>query len=336
MKICLLLSLIPLLFWAASAAAEFTENNLIVVNDPSAMSAGVDSLDEFSPDGGLVCTLVPQSLNIKGMRRVIYDPYSDHVFYSISSWSDQVFEIREIDSRGNLMATYSHADFNSGNISMAVGAGGDLFIANGSCIFVKEAGTSTVTPLFDLPYTGIGDLEMDSRGNLYLSDPFISDVVYLISPEGNVTVAADSSDGVTNPYGIAVDQQDDLYVACNSGSGTYILKKSQGTASVFSQVSMPYGILDMTVDGQNRLFVANRENDTILVFDSQGNAELFADAKDGLRVPSSLCFILPQFGCIQNYDGDADADGKDLAEYALKYNPACLDKFAGRYGNPAT
>lgn len=156
MKLCLCLGLVLVFIWTAYAVAGFTENNLIVVNDPSAMSAGMDSLDEFSPDGALV----------------------------------------------------------------------------------------------------------------------------------------------------------------------------------FSQASMPYGILYMTLNGQNRLFVANRENDTILVFDSDGNAQLFADASDGLRVPSSMSFILPESVCIKDFDTDTDVDGVDLREYVLRFDGACLDEFAGNFGNP--
>lgn len=326
------LCLILVLALPLAAAAGFVENNLIVVNDPSAMSAGVDFLDEFGPDGTRVTTLVPPSLNIKGMRRVVHDPHTGHVLYSISSWGDQIFEIREIDWEGSLAATYTHEDFTSGNICLAVGRNGDLFIANGDTIFVKPAGSATVTPLFPLPYTGIGDLEMDSQKNLYLSDPFISDVVYLISPDGIVSIAADSSDGVTNPYGIAVDQQDSLFIACNSHSGTYIVKKSRGSARIFSRASMSYGILDMTVDGQNRLFAANRETDTIWVFDSDGNAEVFADGSDGLKVPSSMAFILPKPVCPKDFDEDGDVDGQDLAGFILWTTGTCLSEMAGAFG----
>lgn len=328
MKFCLIL----ILAFPLAAAAGFVENNLIVVNDPSAMSAGVDFLDEFGPEGIRVTNLVPPSLNIKGMRRVVHDPHTGHVLYSISSWGDQIFEIREIDSEGSLVETYTHADFNSGNISLVVGHNGDLFIANGEYIFVKPAGSATVTPLFDLPYTGIGDLEIDSQGNLYLSDPFISDVVYLISPDGIVSIAADSTDGVTSPYGIAVDQQDNLYIACNLHSGTYIVKKSRGTARVFSNESMPYGILDLTVDGRNRLFAANRETDTILVFDSDGNAEVFADGSDGLKVPSSMAFVLPKHFCPKDFDEDGDVDGQDLAGFIHWTTGTCLGEMAGGFG----
>ncbi len=80
------------------------------------------------------------------------------------------------------METHTHPDFGSGNISMVFDRDGNLHIANDGFIYLKEAGELDIVKRFVLPYTGIGDLEIDSAGNLYLSDPFINDTVYCLLP----------------------------------------------------------------------------------------------------------------------------------------------------------
>lgn len=324
----ILITLLPLSAWA-----EFSRGNLIVVNDPSAMSAGVDFLAEFDPSGTLATVLVSQNLGITGMRRVAYDPVSGHLFYSISSWPDQVFEIREIDESGSLVATFARPDFDSGNISLAFSRNGDLFIANGGFIYVKESGQSDIIRLFTLPYTGIGDLEIDHWGNLFLSDPFINDVVYKIFPNGSVIVYADKSDGLVRPYGLAVDRSGNLFIANNTWPNSSIVKMAaNGQAEVFTTDHVSQGILDMAFDESGMLFVSNRENDTIHQYDQNGTATLFADGASGLKVPSSLAFIIPASTCRPDKDGDGDTDGLDLAQFAVGFDAGCMEIIASSFG----
>ena len=117
--------LFPGILWA-----DFTEGNLFVVNQPSSGSAGYDFILEFSPQGSNLGTLIPQSLHILGMRDLAFDPVSGHLFYTVSSWTEQIFEIREIDENGILVHTYTHSDFGSGNIELVFDRAGNLFVAN--------------------------------------------------------------------------------------------------------------------------------------------------------------------------------------------------------------
>lgn len=329
------LAAIILCLLIVSKAVAISEGNLVVVNEPSAMSAGADSLVELDPSGTLVETPVPEYMGITGMRRVVFDANSGNVFYSVSSWPDQVFEIREIDPSGDLVETYSHPDFDSGNISMAVDKrNGDLYIANGSYIYRKEAGQAEIVPVCLLPYTGIGDLEIDSRGNLYLSDPFINDVVYKVFVDGTIEIYADITDGIENPYGLAVDTNGNLFVANNLHSGATIIKiDPDHQVSVFTSQNVEHGILDMTFDSQQMLFAANREQNTIYMYDTTGNGVLFADSEDGLHVPSSMAFVIFKADFDADTDSDGDVDGSDVYQFARTFDAAGLPIFCAAYGS---
>ncbi len=315
--------------------ADFTQDHLIVINSPSAMSAGMDSLIELMPDGTHSQVLVPQSNNITGMSRTVYDPVSDHIFYSISSWPNQIFEVREIDSSGNWIATHAHPEFSSGNISMIMDQAGNLFIANNGRIFVKRSGQADIIVLFVLPYTGVGDLETDQEGNLFLSDPFICDCIYKISPDGSTTTFADPSDGLDSPYGLAVSPSGDLYVGNYTSYGPSIIKVTpDGTSSTFSTQNVRQGVIEMTFGPDLRLYAANREYDTIHVFEADGGSTLFADKTDGLNVPSSMTFITAHSTCPTDADADADndVDGVDLAAFAINFEDSCIESFAIAFG----
>jgi hypothetical protein len=317
-----------------AAHAEFAADHLFVVNEPSSGSAGNDFMVEFDPDGTLLSTLISQNQHIIGMRRVAFDAVSGHLFYSVSSWSDQIFEIREIDSSGALIETYTNFDFGSGNISFVFDRQGKLYIANDGTIFVKEAGESEIVRLFTLPYTGIGDLEIDSVGNLYLSDPFVNDTVYKIFPDGSVIAYVDSSDGIDNPYGLAVDENDNLYVANSSDANPAIVKVTpDGQPTVFASADVQAGILDMTFDDHQILYVSNRSQETIQTFDANGNAALFADSGDGLNYPSSMAFIVSKPSCNLDIEPDGDLDGTDLFDFANNFDSGCLAQFVGAYGS---
>ena len=314
--------------------ADFEVDNLFIVNEPSSGSAGNDFIVEFDPEGAFWGTLIPQEQNITGMRRVAFDSVSGHLFYSVSSWSDQIFEIREVDSSGALVNTYTHADFGSGNISFVFDDAGALHIANNGYIFIKQPEETEIERLFELPYTGIGDLEIDSAGNLYLSDPFINDTVYKIFPDGTVISFVDSADGIDNPYGLAVDGNDNLYVANSVYNDAAIIKVTpDAQASVFADGDVQAGILDMTVDSQQLLYASNRSLETIQVFDADGTPSLFADAEDGLDEPSSMAFITNRSSCSTDIEPDGDVDGMDLADFTARFDSSCLADFAGAYGS---
>jgi len=90
------------------------------------------------------------------------------------------------------------------------------------------------------------------------------------------TVFADASEGVTRPWGLAVDSSGNLYVA-NAGNDTIERFNMNGIGTVFANaskgVSTPTGL---GFDSSGNLYVANQGNNTIERFDSNGNQSGFA------------------------------------------------------------
>ena len=322
--------LFPTILWA-----DFTEGNLFVVNEPSSVSAGYDFILEFSPEGDQLDTLIPKTLNILGMSDLAFDPVSEHFFYTVNNWNPKIFEIREVDKNGTLLHTYTHSEFGSGNIELVFDREGNLFIANDDFIYKKEVGNPDIIQLFELPYTGIGDLEMDRHGNLYLSDPFLNDIVYKITPDGTATTFADGSDGLQHPYGLAMDGEGNLYVANThpSAPATIVRVDPLGNAALFAgDISFQPIIIDMAIDVDGVLYASCRFDNTILKFDPHGSWTTFADSEDGLLNPSSMAFIIFPSACRTDFDGDNDVDGSDLASFAAAFDKDCLEIFAEKFG----
>ena len=352
MKRMFLVSLVWILSitFTSPAAADFSPGNLFIVNTPSSRSAGFDTIDQFTPEGIYVDTLIGPEQEIKGIRDLVYDSATDHLLYSVNNWTPMVFEIREIDASGSLIQTYTHDDFGSGNIEMVFGPDHTLYIANSGHVYRRGPGETQLTQFCDLPINpatshpiGIGDLEIDSQGNLYLSDFAINYNVYRIYPDGSVEIFADQEDGLYEPYGIAMDDQDNLY-ACNShGSNHAIVKISpEGEGEIFvSHGQLSATAHDLAFDDQGFLLAACRNAHDVFRIDPEGNivdaegnidpdGNPFLDEADGLSDPASIVQI--PFPCQVDVDGDTDVDGSDLFLFMGSYDPACLNNFSTAFG----
>ena len=109
---------------------------------------------------------------------------------------------------------------------------------------------------------------VDGNGSVYISYYFSGDVVQL-SPTGNgdygaaVTVAS----GLNHPYGLAIDQSGNIFIALSgdqtSGNGTVVKATPVGNGSwttpttVVSGLTLPKGI---AVDGSGNLYIADSGN----------------------------------------------------------------------------
>ena len=335
MKKGLFLSLILTLSGVVEATAQFPPQTFYVLNEPSChYGAGPDFIDQYALGGENLSRLIPLELCVEGMSDLAFDPLTGNLLYSVSHYSNQTFEIREIDSSGTQVRTYTHENFGSGNISMVFGRDNTLYIANDGSIFRRLPGQAEIQWFCALPYTGIGDLEIDSQGNLYLSDPFVNDVIYRILPDGTVETFADDADGVKQPYGLAMDAEDNLYVGNSYYWEPAIIKiNPAGEGEVFASGGLlEPSILDLAFDDQGNLLAACRNTHKIIRYDSEANDALFADETAGLYFPASM--VLIPFPCGPDFDDDADVDGSDLVRLAgAALNPQCLGSFSLAFGS---
>jgi len=185
-------------------------------------------------------------------------------------------------------------------LGIAIDGGGNLYIAdNGNDSIRKLAPGGTVTNLAGTSGNGFADgsgtaarffvpsgVAVDASGNVYVADE-LNDTIRKITPAGAVTTIAGSpgdaaaADGTGSaarffqPFGIAVDSSDNLYVS-DAGNSTIrkiapggVVTTLAGTAGMAgyadgtgsaARFKIPLGV---AVDGNGNVYVAEQGNFTI-------------------------------------------------------------------------
>jgi sugar lactone lactonase YvrE len=158
------------------------------------------------------------------------------------------------------------------------------------------ANGSGSSAMFDLPY----GLAIDKQGNVYVADSG-NNKIRKITPNGEVSTIAGSSKGFANgsgssakfnnPYGLAIDEQDNLYV---SDMGNHKIRKitSNGVVSTLAgstigfsngssssaKFNNPSGV---AVDGQGNVYVADFVNHKIRKINPNGEVTTLAGSSKG-------------------------------------------------------
>jgi hypothetical protein len=104
-------------------------------------------------------------------------------------------------------------------------------------------------------------------------------------------LVADATKGLNGPFGLAIDNDDNIFVANNPPSApAFILKfDPSGTPSPFAaDISFQPSIRSMTFDQHGYLYASLAEDNKILKFDKAGNFSVFAEASNGLNFPYSI------------------------------------------------
>jgi len=270
----------------AFAAEGAGGSRLFVLNAPSTGSAGFDSILTFDPsgDGGI---LFGAHNRILGARTVVCGPVEPrHILLPVTNFSLGIDSVLEIDSTGQVInVTPGLGGPAGGGSRFAFDAAGNTYVAALSTIFKNG------TPFAAIPVPGgVGDLAIDSRGNIYVSYPF-SEKIFRVDPSGLVTVFAESGvNGLKTPFGLAVDSADNLLVASNPPSAPGVILKftPAGTSTVFaSNITFQPGIRSLAFhDGV--LYVPLSTDNQILAFDSTGHSTVFADDTDGVNAPVAI------------------------------------------------
>lgn len=183
----------------------------------------------------------------------------------------------DVDHRGNVWAVERCAGTACTGRTEA-----PLFVFNSSGDLVKSLGAG----MFVSPH-GIG---VDSDGNMWVTDYMAADgkgqQVFKLSPEGKVLmtlgtagVAGDGPDTLNGPSDVAIAPNGDIYVGDGHGGMTNarIVKFSKDGKFIKAwgkkgtgpgEFETPHSL---AIDSRGRLFVGDRGNNRIQIFDSEGN-----------------------------------------------------------------
>jgi len=240
---------------------------------------------------------------IVGMSDLVLVPGSGNLFYSVSDWGSQVFEIREVDAGGSLQRTLPMPTGGGGNIAMAFDHLGTLYVAYDTAIYRMPAGEGTLTPWVDITGWGIGEIDLDRRGNLYLTDPHVLEGVARFAPDGSHCTLAGKEEGLKSPYGLTVLANDDVYVG-GVDPETYSCRihkiDAAGTVTLAAdEVAPPGGVvrgLDTDAAGQLYATVEGAEAG-LLKINSDGSHQSLAGAAQGLSYPARVATVSTPYPC---------------------------------------
>ena len=232
-----------------------------------------------------------------------------------------------LDPRGNLFV----ADLGNSRVRRIAPDGSITTIAGGGKVpagGVNEGSLGTVVAL-----NAPRNLAMDSAGNLYISD-FGAHRVYRLDPGGSLTTAAGTGvagfggDGgaaysaqLAYPAGLAVDQQNNLYIA---DSGNHLIRKvARGLITSYVRAATPTGL---AVDGTGTLYIADASGAQVLAVPLAGkssalplSAQDLAFSQDGNLYVSSGTLVrrVSPSGAITLAAGGGDTAHGDQADAKL-------------------
>jgi DNA-binding beta-propeller fold protein YncE len=136
----------------------------------------------------------------------------------------------------------------------------------------------------------VNSLAFDSHGNLYAAiaqsigsgGGFVyGNLIEKFDPQGHATVFA--SAGLGNPYSLAFDRADNLYVA-NGASNNIMKFDPQGQASIFATTGGTNATMGLAFDSRGTLYGAFGGISQIVKFDALGNQTKFADLSSTYRI----------------------------------------------------
>jgi hypothetical protein len=278
----------------ADSLATLNHRDFFVLNSPSTESSGFDSILTFDLSGHS-SVFFSASHKLIGLNDIACSSSArPRLVVAHTDFAENISELLELSASGRIVNRIPFGSPSQGGIAVAFDDAGNFYAAQGTTVF-KNGVLFTNLP----PGSEVGKLVADSKGLLYLSQPVTSNVVR-IDALGHVTIFADATKGLNGPYGLAVDGDDNIYVANNPPSApAFILKFSpSGVPSSFAAgISSQPNIRGMTFDLERNGRINERDRDLyaalgaeneILRFDATGISSLFADASDGLDFPVSI------------------------------------------------
>jgi hypothetical protein len=278
----------------ADASTWRTHLSLFVLNSPSTVSLGSDSILTFDSFGHS-SVFFSAAHNLQGLRDIACSGNGPiRLVVSHNDFSENVSELLELDPSGRIVRRTPFGTPGDGGSALVFDGSGNFYAARTTAVYKNGVLFTSLSGSSE-----IGKMVADRRGRLYITQPTTSQVLR-VDGLGNVTVFADSTKGVNTPYGVAVDGDDSIYVANNPPSApAFILKfdrsgiPSSFAADISYQPDIRGMTLDLKRDGQineedRDPYAALGAENEILRFDAAGISNIFADASDRLDYPVSI------------------------------------------------
>ncbi|MCB0563517.1 MAG: hypothetical protein KDD01_03995 [Phaeodactylibacter sp.] len=178
----------------------------------------------------------------------------------------------EFDASGGVkLGPDGHLYIGNFGASLSQGSGSQVWQLNLETLELEVFATGLV---------GASGNAFDSQGNFFQSNIGGSSISR-ITPDGQVSTFV--SQGISAPVGIAIDEQDNLYV-CNCGgpfANTIRKVTPEGVSTQFAGgniFSCPNGI---TIDQEGNLYVSNFNNSNVIRVTPEGQASIFAIVPGG-------------------------------------------------------
>jgi hypothetical protein len=265
-----------------------TRERLIVLNAPSTISQGFDSVLAFTlrGKGAVMLGAEQERLGLSDIACRSTKPF--HVLVGHADFAARTSGFLILNRAGRLLHTLP-SGLAAGPISIAYDPSGVLYT-----LTIPQAVFRNHVELVRLPDDlSIARVAVDSQGNAYITSPRSfppQPKVLRVDPSGNVSVFADETQGLANPFGIAVDSEDNVFVANAYPAGAaFILKfDPSGAASVFASDFSGELSRGLAFDADGNLYATLGGNNMIMKFTKTGERSVFADAADGLNFPAAI------------------------------------------------
>lgn len=271
------------LYSVASLFDNGFQKRFFVINSPSTESAGADSILTFDSLGES-SVFFGANHDLGGLRDIAVSPnFPEQILVSHNDFSVPIAELLEFNSSGTIVRRIPFGTPGE-DVALAFDIDGNFYVAEGAAVFKNGV-------LFaNLPDASeVGRLAVDRKGVLYLTKPLTSQLLRIDSL-GNVTVFADLTQGLNEPFGLAVDGKGNIFVANNppSAPGFILEFDRSGTSAPFAMdIAFQPSLSGMTFD-RDKLYVVAAELDEILQFDMRGKSSIFAGASEGLKFPVAI------------------------------------------------
>ncbi len=169
----------------------------------------------------------------------------------------------------------------SGEISL--GPDGQIYIGDYGEALINANGTvvrrynveNGLMTLFASGLQGASGNAFDSEGNLYQAN-LVGNYLAKITPDG--TVSNFSSEGISCPLGVTVDDQDNIYVSnCCGVFGNSIRKIApDGTSTAYAASNLMNCPIGIDIDKDGNLYVSSFNNSWVFKIDTEGTVSQFA------------------------------------------------------------